>query len=139
MRTSRMGAVTIGLAALALALTGSGIIAMLFSVYTIFTSGMLMPVIGGFYTEKLGLTTFGSADCLGWRWPHRHTFGKELSAAGLGCFCGSVDLRQLARPQARKGWTCDARLTWRVLGIFQVSRKSSIFVYMVELVFGRDA
>ena len=64
LRTSRMGTVTIGLAALALTLTGSGIIAMLFSVYTIFTSGMLVPVIGGFYKEKLGLITFGSADCL---------------------------------------------------------------------------
>ncbi len=58
MRTSRLGAVTIGMAALALALTGSGIIAMLFSVYTVFTSGMLVPVIGGFYKEKLGLTSW---------------------------------------------------------------------------------
>ena len=64
MRTSRLGAVTIGLAALALALTGSGIIAMLFSVYTIFTSGMLVPVIGGFYKEKLGLTSLGALTAL---------------------------------------------------------------------------
>ena len=64
MRTSRMGAVTIGMAALALALTGSGIIAMLFSVYTIFTSGMLVPVIGGFYKEKLGLTSLGALTAL---------------------------------------------------------------------------
>jgi len=96
MRTSRMGAVTIGLAALALALTGSGIIAMLFSVYTVFTSGMLVPVVAGFYKEKLGLTTFGSADRLGWRWSHRHSLGKELSTTGLGCFRSSVDLCQLA-------------------------------------------
>jgi len=64
MRTSRLGAVTIGLAALALALTGSGIIAMLFSVYTVFTSGMLVPVIGGFYKEKLGLTSLGALTAL---------------------------------------------------------------------------
>ena len=60
MRTSRVGVMTIGLAALALALTSSGIIAMLFSVYTIFTSGMLVPVIAGFYKEKLGLTPMGA-------------------------------------------------------------------------------
>lgn len=64
MRTSRLGAVTIGLAALVLALAGSGIIAMLFSVYTIFTSGMLVPVIGGFYKEKLGLTSLGALTAL---------------------------------------------------------------------------
>lgn len=64
MRTSRMGAVAIGLAALALALTGSGIIAMLFSVYTVFTSGMLVPVVAGFYKEKLGLTSLGALTAL---------------------------------------------------------------------------
>jgi SSS family solute:Na+ symporter len=60
MRTSRAGVMTIGLAALALALTSSGIIAMLISVYTIFTSGMLFPVVAGFYKEKLGLTPMGA-------------------------------------------------------------------------------
>jgi SSS family solute:Na+ symporter len=60
MRTSRASVMTIGLAALALALTSSGIIAMLFSVYTIFTSGMLVPVVAGFYKEKLGLTPMGA-------------------------------------------------------------------------------
>ena len=47
-------------AILALALTGSGIIAMLFSVYTVFTSGMLVPVVAGFYKDKLGLTSSGA-------------------------------------------------------------------------------
>ena len=44
-------AVAIGLAALVLALTVSGIIAMPVSVYTVFTSGMLVPVVAGFYKE----------------------------------------------------------------------------------------
>jgi len=58
--TSRIGALIIGMAALALAMTSPGIIAVVFSVYTIFTGGMLVPVVAGFYKEKLCLTPLGA-------------------------------------------------------------------------------
>jgi SSS family solute:Na+ symporter len=58
--TSRIGTLIIGMAALALAMTSPGIIAVVFSVYTIFTGGMLVPVVAGFYKEKLCLTPLGA-------------------------------------------------------------------------------
>ena len=64
MRTSRIGAVIIGMAALALAMKSPGVIAVVFSVYTIFTGGMLVPVVTGFYKEKLGLTSMGALTAL---------------------------------------------------------------------------
>ena len=60
MMTSRIGAVIIGMVALAIAMASPGIIAVIFSAYTIFTSGMLVPVVAGFYKEKLGLTPIGA-------------------------------------------------------------------------------
>jgi SSS family solute:Na+ symporter len=58
--TSRIGALIVGIAALALAMTSPGIIVVIFSVYTIFTGGMLVPVVAGFYKEKLCLTPLGA-------------------------------------------------------------------------------
>jgi SSS family solute:Na+ symporter len=117
MRTSRFGAVTIGLAALALALTGSGIIAMLFSIYPVFASGMLVPVIAGFYKEKLGLTSMGALTALVGGGLTVILLGKSYPLLGLAVSAVLPDLCQLDRPQARKGWTCYYRLIWRVLGI----------------------
>jgi SSS family solute:Na+ symporter len=64
MITSKMGALIIGMAALGLAMISPGIIAVVFSVYTIFTGGMLVPAVAGFYKEKLGLTPKGALAAL---------------------------------------------------------------------------
>jgi SSS family solute:Na+ symporter len=64
MRTSRIGALIIGMAALAISMKSPGVIAVVLSVYTIFTGGMLVPVIAGFYKEKLGLTSMGALTAL---------------------------------------------------------------------------
>lgn len=64
MAISRIGALLIGLAALAIAMTSPGIIAIILSVYTIFTGGMLMPVVAGFYKDKLNLTPRGAMAAL---------------------------------------------------------------------------
>jgi SSS family solute:Na+ symporter len=83
MRTSRAGTVIIGLAALALASISPGIIALLFSVYTIFTSGMLVPVIAGFYKERLGLTSGGAMAALVGGGIVALLFGKSYPLMGL--------------------------------------------------------
>ena len=57
---SRVGATVIGMVALGLSLTSPGIIATILSVYTIFVSGMLVPMIAGFYKDRLGITSTGA-------------------------------------------------------------------------------
>lgn len=64
MKASRLGTMIIGISALTLALTSPGIIATLMVVYTIFTGGMLVPVVAGFYRERLGLTSSGAIAAL---------------------------------------------------------------------------
>ncbi len=64
MTASKIGALIIGLLALGVAMTSSGIIAVIFSVYTIFTGGLLVPTVAGFYKEKLGLTSNGALAAL---------------------------------------------------------------------------
>jgi hypothetical protein len=56
---------------------------MLFSVYTLFTSEMLVPEIGGFYKEKLGLTSLGALTALVGGGLTGMLLGKELSILGL--------------------------------------------------------
>jgi solute:Na+ symporter, SSS family len=56
LKSSRWGILLIGLAALGLALLLKGIITALLFAYTIYTSGVILPVIAGFYREKLKLT-----------------------------------------------------------------------------------
>ena len=50
----------IGSAALLLAVSLPGIIKTLLIAYTIFTSGLLLPTVAGFYKERLGLTSGGA-------------------------------------------------------------------------------
>jgi SSS family solute:Na+ symporter len=64
MITSKMGALIIGMVALGLAMISPGIIAIVFAVYTIFTGGMLVPAVAGFYKELLGLTSKGALAAL---------------------------------------------------------------------------
>jgi SSS family solute:Na+ symporter len=60
MNVSRIVVVLIGSAALLLAISLPGIIKTLLIAYTIFTSGLLLPTVAGFYNERLGLTSGGA-------------------------------------------------------------------------------
>jgi SSS family solute:Na+ symporter len=64
MAMSRLFVLIIGLLALALAISMPGIIRTLLIAYTVFTSGLLLPVIAGFYRDRLGLTPSGALAAL---------------------------------------------------------------------------
>ncbi len=60
MKISRIMVVLIGSCALLLAISLPGIIKTLLIAYTVFTSGLLLPTVAGFYKERLGLTSGGA-------------------------------------------------------------------------------
>jgi SSS family solute:Na+ symporter len=60
MAVSRLFVLIVGASALALAISLPSIIKTLLIAYTIFTSGLLLPVIAGFYKDRLGLTPSGA-------------------------------------------------------------------------------
>ncbi len=60
MAISRLFVLIIGVLALALAISMPGIIKTLLIAYTVFTSGLLLPVIAGFFRDRLGLTPSGA-------------------------------------------------------------------------------
>ena len=57
---SRWGIVVLGLCSLLLALTLKGVISALLFAYTVYTSGLILPVIAGFYRKKLKVTPMGA-------------------------------------------------------------------------------
>ncbi|MDH5695413.1 MAG: sodium:solute symporter family protein [Dehalococcoidia bacterium] len=57
---SRWGIVVLGLCSLLLALTLKGIINALLFAYTVYTCGLILPVIAGFYKSKLKVTPLGA-------------------------------------------------------------------------------
>jgi SSS family solute:Na+ symporter len=57
---SRWAIVSFGLLALALALVLKGVINALLFAYTIYTAGLILPVLAGFYREKLKVTSEGA-------------------------------------------------------------------------------
>jgi len=57
---SRFGVVVIGTIALLIALRMGGVISNLLLAYTIFTSGIVIPVLAGFYREKLRVNSLGA-------------------------------------------------------------------------------
>ena len=57
---SRWGIVILGLSSLVLALTLKGIISALLFAYTIYTCGLILPVIAGFYKNRLRVTPLGA-------------------------------------------------------------------------------
>jgi len=57
---SRWGIVVLGLGSLVLALTLKGIISALLFAYTIYTAGLILPVIAGFYKKRLKVTSKGA-------------------------------------------------------------------------------
>lgn len=79
MKVTRFGSALIGTLALISALRMPEIIGTLLSAYTVFAGGLIVPVVAGFYKERLGLTPEGAlaallggggtALLLGTRWP----------------------------------------------------------------------
>jgi SSS family solute:Na+ symporter len=57
---SRRVIVILGLGSLLLALTLKGVISALLFAYTIYTAGLIVPVIAGFYKDKLKVTSRGA-------------------------------------------------------------------------------
>lgn len=57
---SRWGIVVLGISSLVLALTLKGIINALLFAYAIYTCGLILPVIAGFYKDKLKVTPVGA-------------------------------------------------------------------------------
>jgi len=64
MFVTRLSLIVLGLVALGLALTLKGVISSLLFAYTIFTCGLVVPVIAGFYKEKLRMTPRGALAAL---------------------------------------------------------------------------
>ena len=64
MIVSRIAVSIIGACALILAVSLPSIIKTLLIAYTVFTSGLLLPVVAGFYKERLGLTPSGALSAL---------------------------------------------------------------------------
>lgn len=83
MAVSRISVAIIGLSALVLAVSMPGIIKTLMIAYTVFTSGLLMPVIAGFYKERLGLTSSGALAALVGGGTAAILFGQEYPLLGM--------------------------------------------------------
>jgi SSS family solute:Na+ symporter len=84
MLASRMFALVLGGLALALALSTPEIIGTLMKAYTIFTSGLLVPVLAGFYREKLNLTSTGALAALAGGGGTAVLLGQKYPLLGLG-------------------------------------------------------
>jgi Na+/proline symporter len=61
---TRLNIIILGLLALGLAMILKGVISSLLFAYTIFTCGLVVPVIAGFYKEKLKVTPQGALAAL---------------------------------------------------------------------------
>jgi len=64
MMFSRLAVLIIGACSLALAVSLASIIKTLLIAYTIFTGGLLLPVVAGFYKDRLGFTPTGALSAL---------------------------------------------------------------------------
>lgn len=60
LRVSRVTMIAIGLLALAIALWVGEVISALVFAYTIFSSGLIIPIIAGFYRKKIGVNSNGA-------------------------------------------------------------------------------
>jgi SSS family solute:Na+ symporter len=80
---SRLAVVFFGLVALGFALKSRGVISLLLFGYSIYTAGLVVPVILGFYSHKLGLNLTGAMIAIlgGGGWV---IFGKTLPFGRLG-------------------------------------------------------
>jgi len=57
---SRWGILVLGLGSLALAWRSGGVISSLLFAYTVYTAGLIVPVVAGFYKERLKVTSTGA-------------------------------------------------------------------------------
>jgi SSS family solute:Na+ symporter len=57
---SRWGIVLLGICSLLLALVLKGVISSLLFAYTVYTAGVILPVLAGFYKDKLKVTSLGA-------------------------------------------------------------------------------
>jgi SSS family solute:Na+ symporter len=60
LKLSRWGIVGLGLVSLLLALVLKGVISSLLFAYTVYTCGVILPVLAGFYKDKLKVTSLGA-------------------------------------------------------------------------------
>jgi len=60
LRQSRWTMVIIGVISLAVAIAMQGVISTLLFAYTIYTGGLIIPIIAGFYRDRLGVTARGA-------------------------------------------------------------------------------
>jgi len=61
---SRWGIVVLGICSLILALILKGVISALLFAYTVYTCGVTLPVMAGFYKNRLGVTPLGALAAL---------------------------------------------------------------------------
>jgi SSS family solute:Na+ symporter len=57
---AKLGVILIGALALVVALKAGGIINTLLLAYTVFTSGVVLPVVAGFFKDKLRVNSIGA-------------------------------------------------------------------------------
>jgi SSS family solute:Na+ symporter len=60
LKLSRWGIVLVGVCSLLLALVLKGVISSLLFAYTVYTCGVILPVLAGFYKDKLKVTSLGA-------------------------------------------------------------------------------
>jgi solute:Na+ symporter, SSS family len=85
---SKIAVVMLGGIALATALSSPNIIKVLLQAYTVYTGGMLIPVLAGFYRQRLCINRWRRISIDAW---------PELPSNRHGCVCNSSLLNQLAR------------------------------------------
>lgn len=105
-QVSRMAVLIIGASALLLAVSMPGITKTLLIAYTVFTSGLLLPVVAGFYKDRLGLTSSGALSALVGGGATAIIFGQSYPLLGMtvsGIFLFGVSyLERLHMEKKRK-------------------------------------
>jgi len=80
---SRITVVLLGFVSLAVALSAPEIISTLLYAYTVFTSGLLVPLLAGFHRERLGLSSNGALAALVGGGGIALIFGKSYPLLGI--------------------------------------------------------
>lgn len=80
---SRIMVISLGILSLILATSLSSIVGTLLLSYTVFTSGLLMPIAAGFYRERLGLTPEGALAALAGGGASALLFGQSYPLLGV--------------------------------------------------------
>ncbi|MGB7545915.1 MAG: sodium:solute symporter family protein, partial [Methanothrix sp.] len=102
MAVSRLSVLIIGILALALAISMPGIIKTLMIAYTVFTGGLLLPVVAGFFKDRLGLTPSGALAALVGGGATAILIGQKYPLLGMAV--SAVLLFGVSWPERRFGW-----------------------------------